>query len=135
MWIATTEGFISAVQHRDDPNLMMVRARSLADLDTIFPDSPVTPMDDSDYPFRVTVTREHFAEIVCGLIGAVDYPNFKSAVHAVQGVQRANTYHDVWEALLAIEDEPRSGVDHRKRRNPYAPFRRRTGRPTARISR
>jgi len=122
MWIMTKTGFYSAVQHRDDPSLLMVRARSLADLDhlldtldTLGFDRPdVLPTRIADYPFRAIMDKTAFAAAIGHLItdptAGITYDNYKNQVHRTNP-ERARTYGRVWSDLLDIEHEPTSGIE------------------------
>lgn len=83
MWLMTTRGFYSAVQHRDDPDRLLVRARCRADLDALADLVPGEPqrIETADYPWRIEVTRAAWQAAVQVLVAEVTYDNFKSAVH------------------------------------------------------
>ena len=109
MWIMTTDGFFSAVQHRDEPNILLVRARSRRDLEALseriaLHPSKILSTDNADYPFRVLIPREKWAEYLMSASEDLTYPNFKSAVGKTNP-ERAYIYHDVWSALFEIESE------------------------------
>lgn len=125
MWIMTTSGFYSAVQHRDNPDTLLVRARSHADLvalvglaqaegDTeLTLDSIVEKINTgADYPFRLSIGKAEFERILARVVSDIDYDNFKNAVADNEGGDhaRAHTYGRVWSALHAIEKEPTAGV-------------------------
>lgn len=115
MWIATTAGFFSAVQHRDDHDQLMIRARSHADLVNltavamghldVWPPE-ITETGHADYPYRVTMSRRDWAACVTELIAGVDYDNFKNAVAKTNPKRSHGPYMQVWSALHAIEREP-----------------------------
>jgi hypothetical protein len=103
MWLMTTRGFYSAVQHRDDPDRILVRARCRRDLDAIadlVPGEPVL-LEHADYAWRVETDRATWRAAVAVLAAEIDYPNFKSAVtdHA-----HHDAYMRVWSALLPLDD-------------------------------
>jgi hypothetical protein len=108
MWILTTLGFFSIVQHQDDRTLVMVRARVRADLEALIQaagwEVPIIRTPYRDYPYRVIVTQRRAAQALSKLATDLDYTNFKSAVGQRQGHQRAMAYHAVWHDLQAIED-------------------------------
>ena len=122
MWTMTEIGFFSAVQHRDNPDLLLIRARSKKDLDNLLDfaiESEVPDMSDvgdiertlqgADYPYRLTCTKEAWAVIMAALIGVIDYDNFKNRI-AVSNPTRAHTYGRVWSTMIAVEREPDAGV-------------------------
>lgn len=126
MWIATTDGFYSAVQHRNDHRKVMVRARSRTDLEHLCeraleaahvqgigpiptPSAIEMTPPPADYPCRVTISKTLWAHLLAGWSASIDYDNFKNAVVRRQGPMRARVYHDVWADLLRIEYEDRLG--------------------------
>lgn len=80
MWICFNDGFVSAVQHREEPLLLMVRARRKEILQSLFPNHEVTEGGSSDYQYRVVVAKEAFAVVVSERISDISYPNFKNSV-------------------------------------------------------
>lgn len=119
MWITSTSGFYSAVQHRDDPSLVMIRSRSEQDMLNLIAlldgdDEAPTADDivvkhDSDYRYRVTMPRSSWALALTLLAGPteLDYDNFKNAV-ARTNPARARLYHGAWDVYYDIQaGEPR----------------------------
>lgn len=119
MWLTTTRGFYSAVQHRDDPNDLLIRARNRDDLVRLceLPGMPgedmIQDIQPADYPYRITVRRHTWvAHVLPALMNEVDYDNFKNAVKdrmpGPEGKRRANIYMRVWSAMLSVtpDDDP-----------------------------
>lgn len=112
MWLMTTMGMFSAVAHRDIPDSVLVRTRARGDADalaswardTFAVELDVVTVTPADYPWRVAVPRAVWSRFAAEQAAAVDYPNFKSAVAAVNPA-RSDVYHRVWSDLLRIEDE------------------------------
>lgn len=110
MWLFTTGGFYSVVTAEEFGHELQVRARCPEDLDRLrqahLPGlGPNVSIAGRDYPFRAYTTRAELADALVRIAEDLDYPNFKSAVAARLGPQRAHTYADVWRACLPIEDE------------------------------
>ncbi len=106
MWIFTTQGFYSAVEHRGDPDLLIVRARTREDIEALQAQIPgLEPFEDAtaDYRWRAVVKREEWIAALALLGAGVDYPNFKSAVAQRQGHDRASCYGRVWSELLGLQ--------------------------------
>lgn len=113
MWIASTTGFLSAVQANDNPDNLVVRSRVKADLTPVIEFvttatmGAITPeiitYEHSDYPWRIVAPKTVMAQFVAEQVMAVDYGNFKNAVAAEQGKPRATVYGSVWSALLGLE--------------------------------
>ena len=102
MWIFTNKGFISAVQHRDKPQHLMVRARRLDHLKAIFPGEQVTQTENADYRYRVTVHRALFHLAVGREIAALDYDNFKNSIPD-------HEYHDACSSVWSVMHQLQPG--------------------------
>ena len=104
MWIFTTSGFISAVSNSD--GTLKVRARDKASLKELAKTFKVeiehTPV--ADYPYRVVLGHDQFAEWVDFQARAIDYNNFKSAVALARGKGFASALSEVWSTMHRIED-------------------------------
>lgn len=115
MWLATKQGFFSVVQHRDNPEIMLVRARSKKDLECLLalaqecelemPAIVETPT--SDYACRLFVERETWESLAIALVMGIDYPNFKAAVHGDPA--RDQAYMQMWSAMRTFQDKQRPG--------------------------
>ena len=114
MWLFTTEGFISAVAHRDEPGKVLVRARRSEHLRAIFPEAEVECNPHADYRYRATVTRSHWLAKVLAQAGMIDYTNFKGAIPDAD-------YHDACQAVWAEMHKLQPGSNPYKRgvMNPY----------------
>lgn len=130
MWIFTTGGFISAVSHRDDPSLAMIRARDRMSLDEFlvstrkgFIDAGKTEEEAAeimtvvkdgmwdvyaipgDYKWRTVMPKSALAiGLAYEVMHYLNYSNFKSKLTATRG----NRWHDaamkVWSAMFSIMD-------------------------------
>ena len=88
MWIITSNAFVSIVQHRDEPDTLIVRGRFKGDVERFLNPLPsglrlherITP--DADYRFRAEVPREAVAHAMARQVGQVRYPNFKDSIAA-----------------------------------------------------
>jgi hypothetical protein len=80
MWICMDNCFVSAVEDRDDPNGLLVRARKQEHLTRLFPSKPIAITPEADYAARVFVTKAEFAAVITERITAISYPNFKNSV-------------------------------------------------------
>lgn len=113
MWVFTTDGFYSAVVHRDDPNMVMVRCRKEADakalakrLTTVMAREPeVQHTPHADYAYRLTALKAAWAWYLWQSSFDLDYPNFKDAVAERQGLERADIYHDVWSVMWEYQHD------------------------------
>jgi len=117
MWVFTTDGFYSTVQHKDDPSLVMVRARKEEDLGNLRRALAPTHLPLSiqhtpkgDYAYRMVMPRQMWARYLLTAVMELDYGNFKTAVALRQGLDRADTYHDVWSVMWGFQESSRDVV-------------------------
>ena len=105
MWIFTTSGFVSAVRNPNNRTII-VRSRdkaSLAPFSKRFGAEVIkTPI--ADYPYRLEVSQENFAEWVQDQANSIDYPNFKSEVAIHRGSTFAKALSKVWSVMHEAED-------------------------------
>jgi hypothetical protein len=67
------------------------------------PDREIVETDHPDYQYRAFVARDEWVHAAEALAAAIDYPNFKSAVAARQGHERAARYGRVWRTMLGLQ--------------------------------
>ena len=80
-WLCFNDAFLSVVNHRDDKDLLVVRARRREHLTNVFgKDAQITVTPERDYKYRVIAERKKVAEIVAARINQIDYGNFKDSV-------------------------------------------------------
>ena len=106
MWIFTPRGFFSVVAHRDDPELVLVRARAHEDLRKligVLGQIEILETPDGDYRWRTIVTRQAWTGALVLLAAEIDYPNFKDEVAHRQGYERAGLYGEVWSVLRRLQ--------------------------------
>jgi hypothetical protein len=109
MWIFTSTGFVSAVRKYDRPDVITVRSRDRRSLeplaDTAGVEIAVSPF--GDYPYRAFIKPEVFTKWVAEQADAIDYDNFKNRVGQTRGYEFTDALHNVWVAMLAVEDSSR----------------------------
>lgn len=107
MWIITNKAFVSIVQHRDDPALLIVRGRFKGDaarfLGYPVKMEEVTPA--ADYRFRIYAGREKVAERLLVAATEIRYPNFKDSI---KEAWRKSVAMRLW-AILNREQSDRHG--------------------------
>ncbi len=101
MWIFTVDGFYSAVQDKNDPTRIMVRARKKGDLETLLKrlkseELEILDWVGSDYAYRVFMPRELWLDYLEEMGRELDYPNFKARAIPAGDYNRSVTYHRVW---------------------------------------
>lgn len=107
MWVFTETGFVSAVRKADNPSVLTVRSRDKKSLEPLAAQtgSQIAQSPDADYPYRVFVEQEAFAQWAFEQSMAVDYNNFKDKVAKSRGYEFASALGNVWVAMLKVEDE------------------------------
>lgn len=112
MWVFTQDGFISAVNNGQVPGKLAVRARDKVSLELLaaFTEQDIQKSTNTDYPYRVFVTKEQLAEYLAVQIDAIDYANFKDRVWATRGDKYHRATGAVWEAMLGVTDSEARGI-------------------------
>ncbi len=78
MWIFTTKGFLSIVQHNAMLEHFQVKSRTADPLNHFWPDYEIEVIDWADYRYRITITKEDVIPIIAEEIKSVDYTSFKN---------------------------------------------------------
>lgn len=77
MWIFTTHGFISIVQHNSNPDEFQVKSRTPRPLQRFWPDSRIEVIEWADYRFRINILKEDVIDVIASILGRLDYTGFK----------------------------------------------------------
>lgn len=105
MWIFTKNSFISAVEHRDRPNDLIIRARRRKDLAKLFPrkEKLIQKTPNADYLYRITISKKEFAKVLSDyVLRNLKYSNFKAAQDP-DGSEWTQFLHQVWEAGYSMQ--------------------------------
>jgi len=105
MWIFTKNGFVSAVRKNAHPDVLTIRARdkeSLAELIDLT-GAELAKSPDGDYPYRIFVKPEVFAEWLSTSALDVDYDNFKNRVWDTRGDEFHDALGAVWSAMYKLQ--------------------------------
>ena len=107
MWVFTQDGFISAVDNGVVPGKLAVRARDKQSLEllSMITDSPITEYPNTDYEYRVFVTKDEFSAFLVSHVDTLDYSNFKSRIHSTRGDVFYDACSNVWGAMLEVSDK------------------------------
>ena len=111
MWLFTVEGFLSVVQHRDDHDKVVVRARNHTALEGISKslDIKIQSTPTADYPYRVVITRKQMANLAAAFVNEIDYDNFKNAAHSLGDKQYDRALMQVWSAMYESSPDDARG--------------------------
>jgi hypothetical protein len=125
MWLFTKIGFFSATlaeETKDINPMLKVRARSREDLERLvaymngmvkdgklFPPTrgekswrKIHEDRRADYYWRIFMVRSTWSKVVASLADAIDYGNFKAAVHGEP--DRDSAYMAVWSAMNRLQE-------------------------------
>jgi hypothetical protein len=100
MWVFLNDSFLSIVQHRDQPQCLMVRARIKGDIERAFPGVTATRTPDADYLFRAEMPRSVVSLAMADAVNQIDYGNFKNSVHERD---RHEAYLEVWSTMRRFQ--------------------------------
>ena len=116
MWLFTQHGMVSVVQHREDPNMLLVRSREPNVLRELFKGlqkkTRIHKLPNADYRYRAMVDRDGFWDVMIRQINQIDYPNFKNHLLNEKKVDM-NTYRayeEVYYAAAFLENGDEPGV-------------------------
>lgn len=112
MWIKTNNAFVSIVEHRDNPRLLIVRGRFKGDVERFL--NPLTSgmqvredvTPKADYRFRAIVPREDVAYALTRAASRIHYPNFKDSIATKW---RKAVAMRIWSILFEAQQERAGG--------------------------
>lgn len=118
MWVTLNNAFVSIVEHRDDPDLLIVRARVEGDIERFFcryPDRPAVEVNEAaDYRFRVTVKREAVEDAMVAAVRRITYPNFKDSIKAAWRSGLAMRVWSIWHGEQVRRYGPRPSINEQE---------------------
>jgi hypothetical protein len=102
MWIFAKNGFLSIVQHKANPDHLLVRGRVKGDIEHYFPDARVIRLDDADYLYRAVTPRKAVAAVMAKAVEQIDYDKFKPSV---TDKRRHRAYFEIWDTLWQLQEQ------------------------------
>ncbi len=121
MWLATKDGFLSAVLAENGKIVVRSRERSALDhLDHYLPGLWIEETPGRDYRYRTYVGRDEFAQALAAMARDIDYPNFKDEVgkRADRGrvsLAYEHALHQVWAIFGRLQPDGPYGYPQRRR--------------------
>jgi hypothetical protein len=103
MWLILSDGFLSAVVDKQDPEVIQVRARRKEHLSKYFPTKEVVTHDYRDYQFRVIVNREELQAMLVQYVSEMMYSNFKDST---TDKKFHDACYDVWHVMAGLQPKP-----------------------------
>jgi hypothetical protein len=82
MWIFTKNEFLSVVQHRDKPDHLMIRYRSVEQAEACTLPGEVSITPTADYIARKVVSKDVFKQWMTEQVDHLDYDNYKNAAYS-----------------------------------------------------
>ncbi len=113
MWTMTTNSFVSAVAHRDNPALLMLRSRDRESLTRVAEDlgleaDAVYSSLPADYAFRLVLSRSRYAIWCHDQASKINYENYKVEASRQRDGAFTAFLHRVWtEGQLLTDRETR----------------------------
>lgn len=106
MWVFTQTGFVSAVQHRDNDDILIVRSRDHASIKDVADHcgTEIVVGSGSDYPYRTFVARQFFKSWATDQIENLTYTNYKNHMHDLRDDRFCRALSTVWFAMTDTED-------------------------------
>lgn len=115
------DGYYSAVQHRDDKSLVMIRARAKDHAQRLLdffekdkcggpaPEMKETP-PPADYRWRITLTKIQWSNFVAFAALEINYDNFKNEAHKRKNPEGyCSALHKVWDEMMKVQDKLHPG--------------------------
>ena len=108
MWIASKYGFYSIVESSLKKGDFMVRARVRNDLENLIKQydlsAQVIETLDSDYRYRIILSKADVCDLLFSLGSEIDYSNFKGKISQTEDQRdKLHAYHTVWNALYNLQ--------------------------------
>ena len=101
MWIFTTKGFLSIVQHKDVPDSFQIKSRVRDPLEALWPSHEIVVIDWADYRFRINIRKEEAIPVLAQEIEGVLYTSFKDECRKEENYYHALTR--VWSTMYNFQ--------------------------------
>jgi len=109
MWVFLNDSFVSLVVHREQPGMLLMRARKAGDIEALLPQAKVWRDPRADYPFRAEVSAEHAALALAVRANTITYDNFKNSVREHS---RHDAYMEIWGVMNRWGHKMTRGGNH-----------------------
>jgi len=112
MWLFSKSGFVSIVEHYQDPDILIVRSRVEADLAPFALEGyMIEHTPSNDYGYRMFLPRAFVVVTISTMVSKIDYFNFKNTV---ADKQRSKIYMRIWSVALGLQSilQPSKGINH-----------------------
>jgi len=103
MWIFTTHGFLSIVQHLDHEEYFQVKARVAHPLQKLWPDHEIQVIDWADYRYRINIRKDEAFPVIEEAVRGIDYSSFKNECEWDVAYHRALV--SIWSTMYRFQSE------------------------------
>jgi hypothetical protein len=103
MWVFTSHGFISIVQHLHHEECFQVKARVPHPLQQLWPDHEIQVIDWADYRYRINIRKDEVIPVVEEAVREIDYSSFKNECEWDGGYHRALV--SIWNTMYRFQSE------------------------------
>ena len=107
MWVFTTRGFLSIVQHNAMPDHFQVKSRVPGPLESLWPNHEVEVIDWADYRYRITIEKPEVLPVLLEVIASVDHTSFKDACSDDANYHLALS--SVWQVMYSFQEHSELG--------------------------
>ncbi|MDA7848520.1 hypothetical protein N9A11_01005 [bacterium] len=120
MWLFTSEGFISVVQHNEKPDALVVRARDEDSLLSLVEATGATlrHTPSNDYPYRIETSPGVLSSWLAEQVLNLDYTNYKAHMWS-QRPEFGAALHDVWVAMHQVTPSRVTEADRQRAKELY----------------
>ncbi len=101
MWMFTTKGFLSIVQHKDMPHHFQVKSRVPEPLRELWPDREIEVIHWADYRYRITLPKDEVIPVLAKEIESVLYTSFKDECRDDEAYYHALT--SIWTTMYRYQ--------------------------------
>jgi hypothetical protein len=102
MWLFLPNGFLSVVQHKDHPGVLIARGRIKGDIEPLLPVGHVTATPDHDYAYKAYLDRDTVAGAIAYHVANIRYPAFKPSV---VDQRRLPVYLKIWNLMEHMQHD------------------------------
>ena len=103
MWLFTTKGFLSVVQHNSKPDYYQIKSRISEPLEDYWPEHEIRAIDWADYRFRIDVLKKDASSVITEILESIDYTSFKNNCEGGSEYYRALTR--IWSIMYTFQSE------------------------------
>tara|TARA_B100002051_G_C16654721_1_gene595853 strand:+ start:376 stop:705 length:330 start_codon:yes stop_codon:yes gene_type:complete len=103
VWLFTTKGFLSVVQHKSKPDYYQVKSRVSEPLEDYWPEHEIQVIDWADYRFRIDVLKVDASSVITEILESIDYTSFKNNCEGGSEYYRALTR--IWSIMYTFQSE------------------------------